>query len=182
MMDKKILTTPLSLEDRASLKAGELIYLSGTIYTGRDATHKRLVQMLDEGQDMPFDFTGQVIFYAGPSPTKPGDVTGSIGPTTSERMDAYSPRLMEQGLLVMIGKGLRTAPVIEAIKKHQGLYLAAIGGTAASLAQCILSSEIVAFEDLGTEAIRKLEVKEMPLIVAVDSTGSGVYFGHENIV
>lgn len=169
------ITTPFTAESIKKLKTGDMVSLTGTIYTARDAAHKRLCQLLEEGKEMPFDFEGSVVFYAGPAPAKPGKPIGSVGPTTSGRMDLYSPKLIEQGLKVMIGKGFRSPEVIEAIVEHGGLYFAAIGGAAALMAKCVVSAEVIAFEELGPEAIRKLEVKEMPLIVAVDASGKDIY-------
>ena len=175
MSDKRILEAPFTNEMIRSLRVGDMVYISGTIYTARDAAHKRLAEMLQNGDAMPFDFQGQVVYYAGPCPAKPGKPIGSVGPTTGGRMDAYSPLLIEQGLKVMIGKGSRNEQVIEAIKKHTGIYFAAIGGAAALMAQCVKSAEIIAFDDLGTEAIRKLQIEELPVIVAIDSEGNNVY-------
>lgn len=175
MSNKKILQAPFSDETIRSLRAGDMVYISGTIYTARDAAHKRLYEMLQRGEPMPFDFTGQVVYYAGPAPAKPGKPIGSVGPTTGGRMDAYSPTLIAEGLKVMIGKGTRSAEVIEAMKTYTGVYFAAIGGAAALMAKCVLSAEVIAFDDLGTEAIRKLQVKELPVVVAVDSAGNDVY-------
>ncbi len=175
MREKKIIRTPLSDETMRGLKAGEMLYLSGPVYTARDAAHKRLVEMMDEGLSMPFEFKGQVVYYAGPCPAKPGEVIGSVGPTTSGRMDAYTPRLLERGLKAMIGKGLRDEAVVRSIMEQGGVYFAAIGGAAALMSQCVKSSEMIAFEDLGTEAVRKLIVEELPLVVAVDSQGDSVY-------
>lgn len=174
-MAEKHLTTPLSDKDMAELSAGDMVYLSGTVYTARDAAHKRLVELLDQGQAMPFDFEGQVVYYAGPCPAKPGMVIGSVGPTTSGRMDAYSPRLIRQGLKGMIGKGLRDGAVKEAIVETGGVYFAAIGGAAALMSQCVKSAEVIAFDDLGTEAVRKLTIENLPVVVAVDSKGRDVY-------
>jgi len=170
-MNTKNIMTPITDETIRSLKAGEMITITGEIYTARDAAHKRLCEMIDKGEELPIDIKGKTVFYAGPCPSKPGEVIGSVGPTTSTRMDAYSPKLIERGLRVMIGKGRRSERVIEEIVKHKGLYLIAIGGAAAVMAKCVKSVEIVAFEDLGTEAIRKLYVENMPLIVAIDSNG-----------
>lgn len=175
MEDRIIIEAPFTDKKIKSLKAGEMVYISGTVYTGRDAAHKRLCEMIERGEEMPFDFEGQAIYYAGPCPAKPGKPIGSVGPTTGGRMDAYSPTLIEQGLKVMIGKGSRSNEVINAIKKHTGVYLAAIGGAAALMARCVESAEIIAFEDLGTEAIRKLHVKELPAIVVIDSEGNNSY-------
>ena len=175
MEERVILEAPFTDEKIQSLKAGEMVYISGTIYTGRDAAHKRLYEMIEKGEEMPFDFVGQAIYYAGPCPAKPGKPIGSVGPTTGGRMDAYSPTLIEHGLKVMIGKGSRSEEVVNAIKEHTGVYLAAIGGAAALMARCVVSSEIIAFDELGTEAIRKLEVNQLPVIVAIDSEGNNGY-------
>jgi len=175
MEGKCILKTPIKYDDIKSLKAGEMVYITGDIYTGRDAAHKRLFEMLEKGGEMPFDFEGQAIYYAGPCPNKPGQVIGSVGPTTSGRMDAYSPALIEHGLKYMIGKGKRNSAVVEAIKNNGGIYFSAIGGAAALMSKCVKSVEMVAFEDLGTEAIRKLYVEELPVIVACDSNGNSLY-------
>jgi len=175
MRDIKDIKAPFLDEEIETLNAGDVALISGVIYTGRDAAHKRMVEMLERDEDMPFDFSGQAIYYAGPSPSPPGYVIGSIGPTTSGRMDAYTPILMEKGLKVMIGKGRRDQQVIESIVKHKGVYFAAIGGAAALMSKCVKSAEIVAFEDLGTEAIRKLTVEKLPVIVVVDSKGNNAY-------
>lgn len=174
-MERKIIHAPFSDEDIRSFKAGDMLYISGTIYTARDAAHKRLAEMIEQGEPMPFDFTGQAVYYAGPAPAKPGQPIGSVGPTTGGRMDAYSPLLIEKGLKVMIGKGTRSEEVIEAMKNHTGIYFAAIGGAAALMAKCVISSEVIAFEELGPEAIRRLEVKELPVVVAIDSEGNDMY-------
>ena len=155
-----------------SLRAGQEIKLSGYIYTGRDAAHKRMTAQLDQ---LPFDVKAAAIYYAGPCPAPPGHVIGSVGPTTSGRMDAYAPQLIKKGLKVMIGKGQRSEAVISAIKEHTGLYLAAVGGAGALISKCVEESELVAFKDLGTEAIYRLKVKDMPLIVAVDCEGGNIY-------
>lgn len=175
MEEKKILSAPFTTEMITPLRAGDMCYISGTIYTARDAAHKRLVEMLGRGEEMPFDFEGQVVYYAGPCPAKPGQPIGSVGPTTGGRMDAYSPTLIAQGLRVMIGKGLRSPEVVDAIKKYQGVYFAAIGGAAALMGKCVKEAEVIAFDDLGPEAIRKLRVEELPVIVAVDSLGGDIY-------
>ena len=175
MENRVILEAPFTDKKIKSLKAGEMVYISGTIYTGRDAAHKRLFEMIERGEKMPFDFTGQAIYYAGPCPAKPGKPIGSVGPTTGGRMDAYSPLLIEHGLKVMIAKGSRSDEVIDAIKKHTGVYLAAIGGAAALMARCVESAEVIAFDDLGTEAIRKLQVNQLPVIVVIDSEGNNSY-------
>ncbi|MDR1755944.1 MAG: Fe-S-containing hydro-lyase [Culturomica sp.] len=175
MQERKILTTPLSDEVIRELKAGEMAYISGVVYTARDAAHKKMYDLLDGGKPMPFDFTGAAVYYAGPCPAKPGKPIGSIGPTTSGRMDLYAPKLMDQGLKVMIGKGLRNKEVIDSIVKHGGIYFAAIGGAAALMGKSVESAEVIAFDDLGTEAVRRLVVKELPVIVAIDSRGNNMY-------
>ncbi|MCL1925495.1 MAG: FumA C-terminus/TtdB family hydratase beta subunit [Defluviitaleaceae bacterium] len=171
----KEISTPLTDDIIKSLKVGETVYLTGSIYTARDAAHKRLCEMLEKGEPMPIQFEGQIVFYAGPSPTPPGAVIGSIGPTTAVRMDKYSPILIEKGLKAMIGKGIRGEEVKKAVIDHTGVYFAQPGGIAALMSKCVTSLEIVAFEDLGTEAIRKLTVEKMPLIVALDCYGGDVY-------
>lgn len=172
---KNIITPPFSDELLSSLKAGEMYYISGTIYTARDAAHERLCKMLEKGEPMPFDFKGQAVYYAGPCPAKPGQPIGSVGPTTGGRMDAYSPTLIANGLKVMIGKGSRSEEVIEAMKKYTGVYFAAIGGAAALMGKSVKEAEVIAFEDLGPEAIRKLRVEELPVIVAIDAHGNNSY-------
>ena len=175
MSKAKEITTPLTDEVIESLKCGDMVYITGSIYTGRDAAHKRMNDMLDAGEDMPFDFKGNIIFYAGPSPTPPGMAIGSIGPTTAGRMDVFSSRLIKCGLAAMIGKGLRSDGVKQAIVKHKGIYFAGVGGIAALMSQCVKNAEVVAFEDLGTEAIRRLDVEKLPVIVAIDSEGRDIY-------
>ena len=169
------LTTPFTDEMIKSLKAGDMVYLSGVIYTARDAAHKRMCEMLAKGEAMPFNFKGAAIYYAGPCPAKPGKPIGSVGPTTSGRMDLYSPQLIEQGLKVMIGKGLRSKEVVDAIVKHGGVYFAAIGGAAALMAKSVETAEVIAFDELGTEAVRRLEVHNLPVIAAIDSKGNNMY-------
>lgn len=169
------LTLPLTQEVLTTLKAGDLVYLTGSLYTGRDAAHKRMSEMLSRGESLPIEVEGEVIYYAGPCPPKPGEAIGSVGPTTASRMDAYSPQLIEAGLVAMIGKGSRSQEVIEAIKENKGVYFAAIGGVAALMGKCVLAAEVIAFEDLGPEAIRRLEVKKLPVIVAIDATGKSLY-------
>ena len=170
------LTTPLSLETVRSLKAGDRVLLSGVIWTGRDQAHKRLVALLNEGKPLPCNLDGQVIYFVGPCPAKPGMPIGSAGPTTSYRMDAYSPRLLaECGLRGMIGKGARTAPVVEAMKQYGAVYFAATGGAGALIARCEKKCELVAFPDLGPEAIYRLEVEDFPLVVATDANGETLY-------
>jgi len=169
------LSTPINDEAISSLKTGDMVYLSGTIYTARDAAHKKLAEMIKAGEKLPFDFAGQVVFYAGPAPAKPGRPIGSVGPTTAGRMDFYSPLLISQGLKLMIGKGLRSKEVVEAIIKYRGIYFAAIGGVAALMAKCVKSSKIIAFPELGTEAVTELSVEKLPLLVAIDSGGRNLY-------
>ena len=159
----KRLTTPFS--DITDLKAGDMILLSGTIYTARDAAHKRMADMLAQGDAMPFDFDGNAVFYAGPCPAKPGQAIGSVGPTTAGRMDSYAPALIKAGLRFMIGKGNRSPAVHQALGQYGGIYFITIAGAGAYIAQCVQSVEVIAFEDLGTEAIRKLEICDMPVIV-----------------
>jgi len=175
MSNKIELTTPLSGEDVEKLNIGDKVYLNGTIYTGRDAAHKRLVDLVSEGKELPFDVKGQVIYYVGPAPAKPGKPIGSAGPTTSYRMDAYAPTLMELGMKGMIGKGNRAPEVVEAMKKHKAVYLGATGGAGALIAKSIKKAEIVAYEDLGPEAIRKLEVEDFPVVVINDTKGNDLY-------
>ena len=169
------ISTPLSDGVVAKLRAGDNVLLSGEIYTGRDAAHKRMAEMLDAGLPLPFDARGQAIYYAGPCPAPPGLVIGSVGPTTSLRMDAYSPQMIKEGLRVMIGKGSRNESVIDAIRRYKGVYMTAIGGTGALMALCVKSAEVIAFEDLGAEAVYKLFVRDMPLIVAIDCEGGSIY-------
>jgi len=171
--------TPLSDETIKCLKAGDMVFLSGKIITARDAAHKKLSELIQAGEPLVPELEGKLrdlaVFYAGPSQAKHGKIIGSIGPTTAGRMDLYSPLLISMGLKVMIGKGLRSDSVREAIIKYGGIYLAAIGGAAALMAKCVKSSKIIAFEELGTEAIRELEVERLPLVVAIDSRGENLY-------
>lgn len=169
------ITTPLTDEKAASLKSGDTLYITGTIYTGRDAAHKRLIELVDKGEPLPFDIRGQFIYYVGPTPARPGSAIGSAGPTTSNRMDAYSPKLIALGLKGMIGKGNRSAEVIESIKKYKAIYCAATGGAGALISKSIKKSEIIAYEDLGPEAIRKMEVENFPVIVINDIYGNDLY-------
>ena len=169
------LKTPLTEEKTKNLKDGDSVLLSGILYTGRDAAHKRLIDLLNEGKELPINIKDEVIYYVGPSPAKPGMVIGSAGPTTSYRMDPYAPRLLDLGLKGMIGKGARNQEVIDAIIRNKAVYFGAIGGAAALIGKSIVSSEIVAYEDLGAEAIRKIEVKDMPLVVIIDSEGTNLY-------
>ena len=169
-MDRTV-TPPLIDEVVESLRAGDRLLITGTIYTARDAAHKRLVELIQKGGALPFDIEGQVIYYVGPSPAKPGKVIGSAGPTTSYRMDAYAPVLMERGLKGMIGKGQRSRAVIDAMVKYKAVYFGAIGGAGALIARCIKSAEIIAYEDLGPEAIRRIVVDNFPAIVINDTHG-----------
>lgn len=173
-MDKKI-TTPLTQEKVKSLKAGDKVLLSGVIYTGRDAAHKRLIDTLNEGKTLPFDVKDQVIYYVGPAPAKPGQVIGSAGPTTSYRMDDLTVPLLEKGLTGMIGKGARSEKVVEGMKKNGAIYFAAIGGAGALISSAIKSSQVIAYEELGPEAVRKLVVEDMPVYVVIDSEGNDMY-------
>ena len=166
--------TPFTTETIRQLTAGDTVTLSGQIYTARDAAHARMVQALKNGDTAPFSYEGQAVFYAGPCPAQPGKPIGSIGPTTSGRMDAFSPALIEAGLRVMIGKGERSPAVVEAIKKYGGLYFVAVGGVAALMAKCVTKAETIAYDDLGTEAIRRLTVENLPLVVAIDHLGRGI--------
>lgn len=169
------LTTPLSDKDVEKLRVGDRILISGILYTGRDAAHKRMVDLLDRGEELPFDIWGQVIYYVGPSPPRPGYPIGSAGPTTSYRMDAYSPRLMEQGLKGMVGKGMRSREVIDAMKRYRCVYMAAVGGAGALLSKSIKKAEVIAYDDLGPEAIRRLEVENFPVILVNDIRGNDLY-------
>jgi len=169
------LKTPLTDDVVEKLKIGDRVLLNGTIYTGRDAAHKRLIDLLNQGKSLPFDIKGQVIYFVGPTPAKPGQAFGSAGPTTSYRMDAYSPSLIEKGLKGMIGKGMRSDAVKEAMKKHKAVYFAATGGAGALLGKRVKKAEIVAYEDLGPEAIRRLEVEDLPVIVVNDVNGNDLY-------
>lgn len=173
-MEKRI-ATPLTEDKVKDLKAGDSVLVSGIIYTARDAAHKRLIELLDKGEKLPMDVRNSIIYYVGPSPAKPGNVIGSAGPTTSYRMDPYAPRLLDIGLKGMIGKGLRSKDVIDSIKKNKAVYFAAIGGAAALMGKSIKKAEIVAYEDLGSEAVRRLEVEDLPLVVVIDSEGNNLY-------
>lgn len=169
------LTTPLTTEMVEQLHAGDKVEIAGTIYVARDAAHKRMVEALDRGEKLPADLHGQIVYYMGPSPTKPGRVIGSAGPTTSGRMDRYAPRLMAEGLKGMIGKGLRAATVKEAMQKYKSVYFAATGGAAALIAQRIRKAEVIAYGDLGAEALQRLEVEDFPVIVVNDIYGGDAY-------
>lgn len=174
-MAEKRITLPLTEEVAKSLHAGDNVLLTGTIYTSRDAGHKRMCEALARGEDIPFDPKDATIYYVGPTPAKPGRVIGSAGPTTSGRMDAYAPTMMSVGARGMIGKGARLPEVVEAMKKYSGIYFGAIGGAGALLSKCIKECELIAFEDLGAEALRKLYVEDMPLVVIIDSEGNNLY-------
>ena len=173
-MDKKI-TLPLTKELAKTLHAGDSVLVTGTIYTSRDAGHKRMCEALARGEALPFDPMNATIYYVGPTPAKPGQVIGSAGPTTSGRMDAYAPTMMAAGARGMIGKGARLPEVVAAMKEHSGVYFGAIGGCGALLAKCIKQCELIAYEDLGAEALRKLYVEDMPLVVIIDSEGNNLY-------
>lgn len=172
---EKHLIAPISEEDAVSLKSGDYVYLTGTIYTARDAAHKRMYEKLQEGGKLPLDVKGQIIYYMGPSPAREGRPIGSAGPTTASRMDKYTPQLLDMGLRAMIGKGKRTKEVIDAVIRNHAVYFAAVGGAGALLSKCITKSEVVAYDDLGTEAVRKLTVKDFPVIVVIDSRGNNLY-------
>lgn len=175
MKDLKLDVSQINDEKIKSLKAGDTLLLSGIIYTARDAAHERMTEEFKKGTHFPFDIRGQIIYYAGPCPAKPGEIIGSCGPTTSGRMDAYTPLLLDNGLKVMIGKGARSQEVIDAIKRNNCVYLGAIGGAGALIADCIKEAEVIAYADLGTEAIRKLRVVDFPCTVLVDSEGNDIY-------
>lgn len=169
------ITTPLSREQARNLKAGDSCLISGVIYTARDAAHKRLCELAAQGKELPLEIKDAVIYYVGPTPAKPGDAIGSAGPTTAYRMDAYSPTLIALGETGMIGKGKRGPEVIQAMKEHGAVYFGAIGGCGALLSQCIKKAEVIAYEDLGAEAVRRLEVENFPVIVVIDSEGNNLY-------
>lgn len=169
------LTAPFDGEQLKTLRSGDMVYITGTIYVARDAAHKRMQEALDQGADLPIDIQGQTIYYMGPSPAREGRPIGSAGPTTASRMDKYAPKLLDLGLRGMIGKGKRSQAVKDAIVRNGAVYFAAIGGAGALLSKAITASEVVAYDDLGTEAIRKLEVKDFPAIVVIDSTGDDLY-------
>ena len=169
------ISTPLTDEKVSDLKSGDTIFLSGVIYTGRDTAHKRIVESINKGESLPFDIRGQIIYYVGPAPARPGIAIGSAGPTTSCRMDAFTPKLIELGLKGMIGKGSRSQEVVDSIRKYRAIYFAATGGAGALISKCIKKSEIIVYEDLGPEAIRKLEVENFPVIVINDIYGNDLY-------
>ena len=173
-MDRKI-TAPFDKKISQELKAGDYVYITGTIYTARDAANKRMDEALKKGEKLPFDVENNVIYYMGPSPAREGRPIGSAGPTTASRMDKYAPKLLDKGLIGMIGKGKRTEEVKEAIVRNKAVYFAAIGGAGALLSKCIKKSEVIAYDDLGTESIRKLEVENLPVIVVIDCEGNNLY-------
>ncbi len=173
-MERKI-SAPIKKEELVTLHVGDYVYISGTIYSARDAAHKRMYETMLEGKEIPFSLEDNIVYYLGPTPAKEGQVIGSAGPTTSSRMDKYTPLLLENGLNGMIGKGKRNQEVIDAIVKNKAVYFAAVGGAGALLSKCIKKSEVIAYEDLGTEAIRKMEVENFPVIVVIDSEGNNLY-------
>lgn len=168
----------LTQERTAQLRAGDRVIFSGTVYTARDAAHKRIFALLDQGKEPPFPLEGAVIYYAGPTPAQQGLAVGSCGPTTSGRMDPFAPRLLDLGLRAMIGKGERSPEVIEAIRRNGAVYFAAVGGAGALIAQCVTSAQVIAFDDLGCESVKRMEVRDLPLTVAIDSLGNDIY--HRN--
>src|SRR5664280_460177 len=180
MVAPKKIKTPLTDEVITSLHAGDMVLLSGEIYTARDVAHRRLYDALTKGEVLPVDLPNAVLFYAAPTPTRPGKVIGSIGPTTSYRMDFFTPKLIENGLRGMIGKGMRSQEVIEAIKQHNAVYFGAIGGIAALMSQCVKKMELIAYEDLGPEAIRKLTIVDLSLVIINDSQGNDLYLSEQN--
>lgn len=173
-MNKKV-AAPISNEDAKNLRAGDYVYITGTIYTARDAAHKRMYEALEKGESLPIDMENNIIYYMGPSPAREGRPIGSAGPTTASRMDKYAPKLLDLGLKGMIGKGKRSQEVIDAVVRNGCVYFAAVGGAGAILSKCIKTSEVVAYDDLGTEAIRKLYVEDFPSIVVIDSQGNNLY-------
>lgn len=172
---KKYMHVPFTKEEADTLTAGDYVYLTGTVYTARDAAHKRMQEAIDQGKELPIDIDGNVIYYMGPSPAREGRPIGSAGPTTASRMDKYAPTLLDMGLRGMIGKGKRTPQVLDAVVRNHAVYFAAVGGAGAILSKCICSSEVIAYDDLGTEAIRRLEVKDFPVIVVADTKGNNLY-------
>ena len=171
----KVLHTPLSREDARALRCGESCLITGTIYTARDAAHKRLCELAAKGEPLPFDIEGAIIYFVGPTPAKPGPVIGSAGPTTSYRRDAYSPALIALGQTGMIGKGKRGEAVVDAMRRYGAVYLGAIGGLGALLGKCVKKAEVIAYPDLGAEAVRRLEVENFPVVVVIDSEGNNLY-------
>ncbi len=176
-MDIKNIILPITKETASSLKAGDYVYLTGVMYSARDAAHKRMTEALDRGEELPIEIKDQTIYYLGPSPARPGQVIGSAGPTTSGRMDRYTPRLLDLGMTGMIGKGRRTAEVKTSIQKNHAVYLAAVGGAGALLSKCIKKADVVAYDDLGAEAIYRLEVVDFPAVVVIDDKGNDLYEG-----
>ncbi len=172
---EKYIHTPITEEIAKGLRAGDYVYLSGTIYTARDAAHQRMAEALAEGGELPVDLRDAVIYYMGPSPAREGQVIGSAGPTTASRMDRYTPALLDLGLKAMIGKGKRSAEVVEAMVRNQSVYFAAVGGAGAIISKCIRKAEVICYEDLGTEAVRKLEVENFPMVVVIDAQGNNLY-------
>lgn len=172
---EKHIQAPLLEEEIKDLKAGDYVYITGTLYTARDAAHRRMKEALEEGKELPFDLRGQVIYYMGPSPAREGRPIGSAGPTTASRMDKYAPQLLDLGLLGMVGKGKRTREVLDAVVKNKAVYFAAVGGAGALLSKRIVKAEVIAYEDLGTEAVRKLYVENFPVIVVADRFGNNLY-------
>ncbi|MDY5987078.1 Fe-S-containing hydro-lyase [Sporofaciens sp. SGI.106] len=172
---EKYIQAPITKEEAQKLRAGDYVYITGTIYTARDAAHKRMDETLNRGEKLPVDIENQMIYYMGPSPAREGRPIGSAGPTTASRMDKYAPRLLDLGLGAMIGKGKRSQAVLDAIVRNQSVYFAAVGGAGALLSKCIKKSEVVAYDDLGAEAIRKLEVEDFPVIVVADCEGNNLY-------
>ena len=175
MENKRIINVPFNKEQVNELKAGDYVYLTGILYSARDAAHKRLYDSIIEQKNLPLDLTDNVFYYLGPTPAKEGQVIGSAGPTTSSRMDKYTPLLLSKGLTGMIGKGKRSKEVIDAIVENKAVYFAAVGGAGALLSKCIKESEVIAYDDLGTEAIRKMRVEDFPVIVVIDSEGNNLY-------
>lgn len=173
--EAKRITAPLTDADVCSLKAGDKVLISGVIFTARDSAHKRLMELIEKGEELPIDLKGQILYYVGPTPPKPGQVIGSAGPTTSGRMDAFTPALLELGLKATVGKGQRSEEVLSAMRKNKAVYMAAVGGAAALIARSIKKAEVVAYEDLGPEAIRRLEVEDFPAIVVNDCQGGDLF-------
>jgi len=172
---KNKINLPASDEELKSLKAGDYVYLTGTVYTARDAAHARMKEAVDRGEELPFPIKGSTVYYMGPTPAREGRVIGSAGPTTASRMDRYTPRLLDLGLKVMIGKGRRSKEVVEAAVRNGAVYFAAVGGAGALLSKCIVKADVIAYEDLGTEAVRKLQIKDFPAIVVLDTEGRNLY-------
>lgn len=172
---EKHINLPLTKEEAATLKAGDYVYLTGALYTARDAAHKRMYEAIEAGEDLPFEVDGSVIYYMGPTPAREGHVIGSAGPTTASRMDKYTPKLLDMGLVGMVGKGKRSQAVKDSMVKNGAVYFAAIGGAGALLSKSITASAVIAYDDLGTEAIRRMEVRDFPVVVVIDSNGTDLY-------